>query len=46
LEYLALATGYRSLLIVCAALYLGAYLLTPRPAGVPGLAAAVGQASR
>ncbi len=30
LEYLALATGYRSLLIVCAAVYLGAYLLTPR----------------
>jgi SAM-dependent methyltransferase len=29
LEYLALATGYRSLLIVCALLYLGAYLLMP-----------------
>jgi hypothetical protein len=33
LEYLALATGYRSLLIVCAAVYLGAYLLTPRVTG-------------
>jgi hypothetical protein len=30
LEYLALATGYRALLVVCAALYVGAYLLTPR----------------
>jgi len=30
LEYLALATGYRSLLLVCAALYFGAYLLMPR----------------
>jgi len=30
LEYIALATGYRSLLIVCAALYLFAYLLMPR----------------
>ena len=30
LEYVALATGYRSLLIVCAALYLFAYLLMPR----------------
>jgi hypothetical protein len=30
LEYLALATGYRALLIVCAALYVAAYLLTPR----------------
>jgi hypothetical protein len=29
-EYLALATGYRSLLIVCAALYLAAYLAMPR----------------
>ncbi len=30
LEYIALATGYRSLLIVCAGLYLAAYLLMPR----------------
>lgn len=30
LEYAALATGYRTLLVVCAALYLGAFLLTPR----------------
>jgi len=30
LEYIALATGYRSLLIVCAGLYLCAYLLMPR----------------
>jgi hypothetical protein len=29
LEYLALASGYRSLLIVCAVLYFGAYLLMP-----------------
>jgi len=33
LEYLALATGYRSLLIVCGAVYLGAYLLTPHARG-------------
>jgi len=32
LEYIALATGYRSLLIVCAGLYLCAYLLMPREA--------------
>ncbi|MEJ7741904.1 MAG: hypothetical protein WKF73_04755 [Nocardioidaceae bacterium] len=32
LEYVALATGYRSLLVVCAALYLAAYLLMPRDA--------------
>ena len=30
LEYVALATGYRSLLVVCAALYLTAYLCMPR----------------
>jgi spermidine synthase len=30
LEYLALATGYRSLLIVCAAIYFAAYALSPR----------------
>lgn len=30
LEYLALASGYRSLLVICAALYLTAYLCTPR----------------
>jgi SAM-dependent methyltransferase len=30
LEYLALATGYRALLIVCAALYLAAYFVMPR----------------
>jgi hypothetical protein len=29
LEYVALATGYRSLLVLCALLYLGAYLWTP-----------------
>ncbi|MBA3523957.1 MAG: spermidine synthase [Geodermatophilaceae bacterium] len=33
LEYLALATGYRSLLIVCALLYLAAYALAPRSSG-------------
>lgn len=32
LEYAALATGYRTLVILCAALYLGALLLTPRSA--------------
>jgi spermidine synthase len=32
LEYAALATGYRALLVLCAALYLGAFLLTPRSA--------------
>jgi spermidine synthase len=32
LEYVALATGYRTLLIICAGLYLGAFLLTPRGA--------------
>jgi hypothetical protein len=40
LEYFALATGYRSLLVVCALLYLGAYLCTPRGedgAGLPSL---------
>ncbi len=30
LEYLALAVGYQSLLVVCALLYLGAYLTTPK----------------
>ncbi len=30
LEYLALAVGYRALLIVCAGLYLAAYLVMPR----------------
>jgi SAM-dependent methyltransferase len=30
LEYLALAIGYRSLLIVCAALYVAAYFVMPR----------------
>jgi type IV secretory pathway VirB3-like protein len=30
LEYAALATGYRWLLVICACLYLAAYLLTPR----------------
>jgi SAM-dependent methyltransferase len=34
LEYVAIATGYRSLLVVCAALYLAAYLATPRVGGV------------
>jgi hypothetical protein len=29
LEYAALATGYRTLVVLCAALYLGAFLLTP-----------------
>ncbi|MEP6817630.1 MAG: spermidine synthase [Marmoricola sp.] len=37
LEYLALATGYRSLLVVCAVLYLGAYLCMPRGDGVGGV---------
>jgi hypothetical protein len=32
LEYAALATGYRTLIVLCAALYLGAFLLTPRGA--------------
>jgi hypothetical protein len=30
LEYAALATGYRWLLVICACLYLGAYLIMPR----------------
>jgi spermidine synthase len=30
LEYLALATGYRWLLVICAILYIGAYLIMPR----------------
>jgi spermidine synthase len=30
LEYAALATGYRWLLVICACLYLAAYLITPR----------------
>ena len=30
LEYAALATGYRWLLVICALLYLGAYLIMPR----------------
>jgi hypothetical protein len=30
LEYAALATGYRWLLVICACLYLAAYLTTPR----------------
>ena len=30
LEYVALATGYRWLLVICACLYLAAYLMTPR----------------
>jgi hypothetical protein len=29
LEYAALATGYRWLLVICACLYLAAYLITP-----------------
>jgi SAM-dependent methyltransferase len=41
LEYVALSTGYRSLLILCAALYLVAYLCTPR-----GEAAASGSSHR
>ena len=32
LEYAALATGYRWLLIICALLYLAAYLIMPRGA--------------
>ncbi|MGL5811269.1 MAG: spermidine synthase [Nocardioides sp.] len=36
LEYLALATGYRSLLIVCALLYLAAYLMRPQHRGRAG----------
>jgi hypothetical protein len=30
LEYAALATGYRWLLVICACLYLAAYLIMPR----------------
>jgi hypothetical protein len=30
LEYAALATGYRWLLVICAGLYLAAYLIMPR----------------
>ena len=33
LEYLALLTGYRNLLLIVAALYLFAFLLTPRRKG-------------
>ena len=33
LEYLALLTGYRNLLLIVAALYLFAFLLTPRSKG-------------
>nr|MBA3308812.1 spermidine synthase [Nocardioidaceae bacterium] len=36
LEYLALAVGYQSLLVVCAALYLGAYLTMPKDAPSTG----------
>jgi hypothetical protein len=35
LEYLALATGYRMLLVLAAGLYLGAYALTPRQPRYP-----------
>jgi hypothetical protein len=35
LEYAALVTGYRALLVVVAALYLGAFLTAPRPEAVP-----------
>lgn len=37
LEYLALAVGYQSLLVVCALLYLGAYLTAPKDAGAAPL---------
>lgn len=30
LEYISLVTGYQSLLIVCALLYLGAYATAPK----------------
>jgi hypothetical protein len=39
LEYLSLATGYRSLLIICAVLYLLAYAAMPTPARAPALVA-------
>ena len=35
IEYIALITGYRSLLVVVAALYGLAFLTMPRDAGVP-----------
>jgi hypothetical protein len=38
LEYLGLLTGYRNLLLVVAALYLLAFLLTPRDRGAPASA--------
>lgn len=34
LEYLALATGYRSLLLLCALIYVAAYLLSPKSPGL------------
>ncbi len=37
LEYLALATGYQSLLILCALIYLAAYLVSPKSPGSQGL---------
>jgi Spermine/spermidine synthase domain len=39
LEYVALATGYRSLLILCALLYLAAYALSPRTQAATSLPA-------
>ena len=53
LEYLALAVGYQSLLVVCALLYLGAYLTAPTDAaaaplvqGRQGLARPAGASTR
>jgi len=53
LEYLALAVGYQSLLVVCALLYLGAYLTMPKDAaaaplmqGRQGLARPAGASTR
>lgn len=40
LEYLALVSGYRTLLVLAALLYLGAYALTPRPGRAPTLQSA------
>ena len=45
LEYAALLTGYRNLLIVVAALYLVAFLLKPKEALVPARTAAVSVSS-
>jgi spermidine synthase len=46
LEYLALATGYRWLLPICAALYLTAYFVTPRAARRAPNQVSIGVSSR